>query len=160
MWTIFKIFIEFVTVLLLFLCFGFLATRHVRFLAPWPGIEPTPPALEGKVLTTGPSWKIPSLQLCISTSSSLQLQIVFTASCARHCVTDPLQLGGLQSCLELQVPVEWVGREEQKLYLLIEEWEWECAVKTPSPQREESWGRGWEVRGRYVSGEKGGDFQE
>ena len=22
-------------------------------LAPWPGIEPTPPALEGEVLTTG-----------------------------------------------------------------------------------------------------------
>ena len=23
-------------------------------LAPWPGIEPAPPALEGEVLTTGP----------------------------------------------------------------------------------------------------------
>ena len=37
------------------LCFAFLATRHV--LAPWPGVEPTPPALEGKVLTTVPPGK-------------------------------------------------------------------------------------------------------
>ena len=38
--------------------FGFLAGRHVGILAPPPGMEPqpgthTPPALEGKVLTTG-----------------------------------------------------------------------------------------------------------
>ena len=25
--------------------------------APWPGIEPTPPALEGEALTTGPPGK-------------------------------------------------------------------------------------------------------
>ena len=135
--------------------FWFSGHKTCEILAPWPGIEPTPLALESKVWTTRPSWKIPSLQLCVSTSSSLQLQTVFTAYCARHGVTDPLQLGGLQPCLELQMPVEWVGREEQKLYLLIEEWEWESAVKTPSPQREESggflrskgkiclWGKGW-----------------
>ena len=35
------------------LCFGFLAARHVGYLAPQAGIKPTPPALEGKVLTTG-----------------------------------------------------------------------------------------------------------
>ena len=36
------------------LCFGFLATRCVWsvILAPWPGIEPAPPALEGEILTT------------------------------------------------------------------------------------------------------------
>ena len=34
------------------LCFQFLAERYVGFLAPWPGMEPTPPALVGKVLTT------------------------------------------------------------------------------------------------------------
>ena len=39
MWTIFKVFIEFVTILLV-LCFGFLAMRHV-------GIESPTPALEG-----------------------------------------------------------------------------------------------------------------
>ena len=39
------------------LCFGLLALRHV--LAPLPGIESTPPALEGEVLTTGPPGKSP-----------------------------------------------------------------------------------------------------
>ena len=35
------------------LCFDFLAGRLVGVLAPWPGIESTPSALEGDVLTTG-----------------------------------------------------------------------------------------------------------
>ena len=65
-------FTEFVTILLLFyvLVFwprgmwnfseacGILARRGI--LAPQPGIEPTPPALEGEVLTTGPPGKVPS----------------------------------------------------------------------------------------------------
>ena len=42
MWTIFKVCIKSVTILLL--CFGFLAMR--------PGIKPAPPALEGEVSTT------------------------------------------------------------------------------------------------------------
>ena len=52
MWTTFKVFIEFVTILLLFffLCFG---PKECGILAPWPEIESTLPALEGKVLTTG-----------------------------------------------------------------------------------------------------------
>ena len=56
MWTIFKVFIEFVTTLLLFyvLVYGHEACG---ILAPRPGIEPTPPALEGKVLTTEPPGK-------------------------------------------------------------------------------------------------------
>ena len=56
MWTIFRVFIEFATILLLFyvLVFG---GRHVGILAPWPGIEPAPPALEGGVSTTGPPGK-------------------------------------------------------------------------------------------------------
>ena len=47
MWAIFKVFTELVTI-----CFGFLATRHVGILVPRPGIELTPLALEGKILTT------------------------------------------------------------------------------------------------------------
>ena len=54
MWTIFKVFIEFVTILLL--CFGFLALRYVGSLLP-DQIEPTPPAFKGEVLTTGPPRK-------------------------------------------------------------------------------------------------------
>ena len=49
MWTILKVFIELVTVLLLFyvLVFG---CEACGILAPGPGIEPAPPALEGEVL--------------------------------------------------------------------------------------------------------------
>ena len=36
------------------LCFVFLASRTIRILAPQPGMEPTTPALGGKVLSTGP----------------------------------------------------------------------------------------------------------
>ena len=53
MWTIFKVF---VTILLIFSKF-FLATRHVGSSASSPGIQPTLPSLEGKVLTTGPPGK-------------------------------------------------------------------------------------------------------
>ena len=35
----------------------FLGHRAYGILAPRPGIEPAPPALEGEVLTTGPAGK-------------------------------------------------------------------------------------------------------
>ena len=57
MWTIFKVFIEFVTTLLLFYVFWFFGREACGVSAPWPGVEPAPPALEGKVLTTGPPGK-------------------------------------------------------------------------------------------------------
>ena len=51
MWTISKVFTEFVTILLLYvLVFGH---ETCGILATRPGIEPAPPALEGEVLTTG-----------------------------------------------------------------------------------------------------------
>ena len=34
--------------------FWFFGLGACEILAPWPGIEPTVPALEGEVLTTGP----------------------------------------------------------------------------------------------------------
>ena len=47
-------------------CFYFMfwpfGPKSCGTLAPWPGIEPAPPALEGKVLTTGPPGK--SLNVC------------------------------------------------------------------------------------------------
>ena len=50
MWTIFKVFIEFVTMLFLFfVCF--FAREAWGILDPWLGIKPTDPALEGEVLT-------------------------------------------------------------------------------------------------------------
>ena len=37
--------------------FGFFGRETCGILSPQPGIEPTPPAPEGKVLTTGPPGK-------------------------------------------------------------------------------------------------------
>ena len=56
MWTSLKVSIEFVTMLFL-LCFLFCGHKTCGILAPRPGIEPAPPALEGKVLTAGPPEK-------------------------------------------------------------------------------------------------------
>ena len=53
-----EVFIEFVTILLLFYVL-FFWPRGIWILAHRPGIELTPPALEGEVLTTGPSGKSP-----------------------------------------------------------------------------------------------------
>jgi len=39
------------------LCFQFFGNKAYGILAPQPGIEPIPPALEGKILTTGPAGK-------------------------------------------------------------------------------------------------------
>ena len=56
MWTIFKVFIEFVTILLLF-TFWLFGHEACGILAPQPGIEPAPPPLEGDVLAIGPPGK-------------------------------------------------------------------------------------------------------
>ena len=39
--------------------FRFFVSEACDILAPQPGIEPAPPALEGEVLTTGPPGKFP-----------------------------------------------------------------------------------------------------
>ena len=57
MWTIFKVFIEFVTILLL--CFHSLAMMYVGSSLPDKESDPHPPPLEGKVLTTGLVGKSP-----------------------------------------------------------------------------------------------------
>ena len=49
MWITFNVFIQFVTLLLLF--FGsFFGQKACGLLVPQPGLESTPPALEGEVL--------------------------------------------------------------------------------------------------------------
>ena len=52
MWTIFKVLIEFVTILFLFYIW-FFGHEACGLLVPWPGIKPAHPALEGEILTTG-----------------------------------------------------------------------------------------------------------
>ena len=51
MWTIFKVFIEFVTVLFPFYMLAF-RPKGMCDLSPWPGMETILPALAGGVLTT------------------------------------------------------------------------------------------------------------
>ena len=53
MWIIFKVYIEFVTILLLLFMFWFCGLQACGIAASRPGVEPTSPALEGEVLTTG-----------------------------------------------------------------------------------------------------------
>ena len=65
MWTTFKVFVEYVTILFLFFfffTFWFTDCEACGILVPWPGIKLTPFVLEGKVSTTGPAGK--SLHLC------------------------------------------------------------------------------------------------
>ena len=86
-----KVFFEFVTILLLFyvLVFG---RKACGILAPQPGIEPAPPALEGEVLTTGP----PGKSLCSENLTSLKPKILDNNTEKRHVskITDPqYQLG-------------------------------------------------------------------
>ena len=80
MWTIFKVFIEFVTILLPFyvLVYWFMVMvigimlwfiglfiwfMLCGILAPRPGVESAPSALEGEVLTTGPPGKSQTVHL-------------------------------------------------------------------------------------------------
>ena len=56
MWVILKVFIEFVSLLLLFYIL-FFGHKGYGILTLGPGIKPSPPALEGEFLTTGPPGK-------------------------------------------------------------------------------------------------------
>jgi len=63
-WWLFKVFTEFVTILLV-LCFAF-CLQACGILVLQPGIEPAPRAVEGKVLTTGqPGRSSPSSSLSL-----------------------------------------------------------------------------------------------
>ena len=63
MWTIFKVFTEFATILLLSYAFWFFGHEAGRILAPRPGVELVPPLHEGEVLTIGPPGKSLALSL-------------------------------------------------------------------------------------------------
>ena len=65
--TIFKIFIEVITILILlfFMSWSF-GHEACGILACRPRIESSPPALEGEVLTSGPPEKSPEMEVLIS----------------------------------------------------------------------------------------------
>ena len=79
--------------------------QHVRFLVPWPGTGPMPPALEGDILTTGPPGRSLSIflesfaaqihgslwgSLSLGKPADLQPSIVL---CVRCCLSDGMQQG-------------------------------------------------------------------
>ena len=78
MWTILKVFIESVTRLLLFYVLAFWP-RGRWDLNSLPGIKPSPPTLEGELLTTGPPGKslkltfFPAPPRAVSTPNSFQV---------------------------------------------------------------------------------------
>ena len=77
MLTIFKDFIEIVTLLFLFYDLSFFfALEACGVLYGWPEIEPIPSALEGWVLTTGPGGK-PYPQVLILHSAPLHTKPFF-----------------------------------------------------------------------------------
>ena len=59
MWTILKVFIEFIIILFPFHVLFFFGHKAYGILAPQPGIEPTAPALKGEVVTNRPPGKPP-----------------------------------------------------------------------------------------------------
>ena len=59
MWTIFEVFIEFITILLHFMSW-FFGYKACGILTPQPGIKPIPAALESEILTTGLPGKSPA----------------------------------------------------------------------------------------------------
>ena len=70
MWTTLKIFAAFVTILLLFYVlfvwfFFFFGQEACRILAPWPGIEPSAPALGAEILTSRLPRKSPCILILI-----------------------------------------------------------------------------------------------
>ena len=74
MWAIFKVFIKFVTIFLLFYGFVFGHTP-CEILGPQRWIQPTATALEGKVLTTGLQGKPLSSYLSSNSFFSTLLQL-------------------------------------------------------------------------------------
>ena len=77
MWSIFKVFIDFVIILLLLFMFWSAGREACGISVPQPAIKPAPPVLEGDVLTTGPPGKSLHLfsrtVLCLFLSLSLSL---------------------------------------------------------------------------------------
>ena len=74
MWAILKVFIEFVNNIACFMFyFGFFQLQSI--LAPWPGIEPVPPALESWFWTT--ERRFPWVHFFVHHSSLSPLPIVF-----------------------------------------------------------------------------------
>ena len=69
-----------------FLCFIFLSKEACGILAPQPGMEPTPSALGGKVLTTGPPGKLLIIGISLLVNVSLRPSCSLLPVCVCVCV--------------------------------------------------------------------------
>ena len=69
MWAILKVFIEFVTILLLFYVLFFLGCKACGMLAPWPGIEPLPPCIGRLILNHWTTREFPWVHFFVHHSS-------------------------------------------------------------------------------------------
>ena len=76
MWTIFKAFVEFVTLLFLIYILGFFGHETCRIWAPQPGIKPALLALEAEVLTSGPPGK--SLDFSVWNLQMVEVFLILT----------------------------------------------------------------------------------
>ena len=82
--------------------FWFFGCEACGILAPWPGIEPVPPALEGEVLTTGPLRKSPkSLLYTIGPGIEIQREQM-----VQYWLAATAAATSLQSCLTLCDPID------------------------------------------------------
>ena len=106
MWTIFKVFIECVIISFLFYAFVFWP-QSMWTLAPQPGIKPTPPALEGEALATGPAGKSLEGPECYL---SCRLRSVWPAQCPPCCQAQHALSSGYLSSSALSAPLRlsWV----------------------------------------------------
>ena len=92
-----KFLIEFVTILLLFYVFWFFGHEACGILAPQPGIKPTPPALEGEVLTTGLPRKSQAPFLCVTWIKSNLNRIMWCQSLFKMPLCPPFLFIPLES---------------------------------------------------------------
>ena len=102
MWMIFKGFTQFVTILLLFVMFWLFGCETCGILAPQPGIESAPPALEGKVLTTGPPGK--SLTMAIFNNHLIKFLKIKQLACKQVPAGTPLSLEMFNEAPRVSLP--------------------------------------------------------
>ena len=132
----FRVFIKFVTILLLFYVLV-LGHEACGILASWPGVNLTPPASEGKVLTTGQprkSLKFAFLNITVMDQTSVSLQTSPDVALTLHVMV----LGGeaFGKWLDLDAVTRWTppswrhlirrGRDTRALLTIRGHWK-----KTP-----------------------------
>ena len=99
----------------------FFGREACGILAPRPGIEPTPPALEGKVLTAGPPGKSPPAVLLSSGSGAVRACSSFSPPSQESLAEHPAQATHLSGvallCLSLLLSWNDIALKKRKKLL-------------------------------------------